>query len=187
VLEEGEFERLGSPKTLKVNVRVIASTNRDLEAEVKSKRFREDLYYRLNVFPVSIPPLRMRAEDIPLLVSHFVDKYARKFGRKYETVPKIMMKAFQEHPWPGNVRELEHVIERAVITSPGRCFGLQSRSNANMPKAERSRLKGLKRWSGTISSGSSRNPLEDQMAKAAPPPSSSFTRALFVPGSRSWA
>jgi formate hydrogenlyase transcriptional activator len=119
VLEEGEFERLGSPKTIKVNVRVIASTNRDLEAEVKNKRFREDLYYRLNVFPVSIPPLRTRAEDIPQLVSYFVDKYARKFGRKYETLPKSMMKALHEHPWPGNVRELEHVIERSVITSPG--------------------------------------------------------------------
>ncbi len=119
VLEEGEFERLGSPKTIKVNVRVIASTNRDLEAEVKNKRFREDLYYRLNVFPVSIPPLRTRAEDIPQLISYFVEKYARKFGRKYETVSRSMMKAAQEHFWPGNVRELEHVIERAVIISPG--------------------------------------------------------------------
>jgi len=119
VLESGEFERLGSPKTIKVNVRVIASTNRDLEAEVKNRRFREDLYYRLNVFPISIPPLRMRAEDISQLVSYFVDKYARKFGRKYESLPKSTIKALQEHSWPGNVRELEHVIERAVITSPG--------------------------------------------------------------------
>jgi formate hydrogenlyase transcriptional activator len=119
VLEEGEFERLGSPQTIKVDVRVIASTNRDLKTEVQNKRFREDLFYRLNVFLVSIPPLRMRAEDIPQLVSYFVDKHARKFGRKYETVPKSMMKALQEHPWPGNVRELEHVIERAVITSSG--------------------------------------------------------------------
>jgi formate hydrogenlyase transcriptional activator len=119
VLEEGEFERLGSPKTIKVNVRVIASTNRDLEAEVKNKRFRGDLFYRLNAFPISIPPLRMRSEDIPELVSYLVDKYARKYGRKYETVPKSMTKALQDHPWPGNVRELEHVIERAVITSPG--------------------------------------------------------------------
>ncbi len=119
VLEQGEFERLGSPKTIKVNVRVIASTNRDLEAEVKNRRFREDLFYRLNVFPISIPPLRMRAEDIPMLVRHFIDKYGRKFGRKYESLPKSTMKALQEHSWPGNVRELEHVIERAVITSPG--------------------------------------------------------------------
>jgi len=119
VLEEGEFERLGSPRTLKVDVRVIASTNRDLATEVKDRRFREDLFYRLNVFPVSIPPLRTRAEDIPQLVHHFIDKYGRKFGRNYESIPKSMMKALQDHSWPGNVRELQHVIERAVITSPG--------------------------------------------------------------------
>jgi formate hydrogenlyase transcriptional activator len=119
VLEEGEFERLGSPRTIKVDVRVIASTNRDLTAEVKDRRFREDLYYRLNVFPVSIPPLRTRSGDIPQLVNHFIGKYARKFGRTYESVPKSMMKALQDHSWPGNVRELQHVIERAVITSPG--------------------------------------------------------------------
>jgi formate hydrogenlyase transcriptional activator len=124
VLESGEFERLGSSKTIKVDVRVIASTNRDLEAEIENRRFREDLFYRLNVFPVSIPPLRARTEDIPQLVSYFVDKYARKSGRQYETVPKSIMKALQEHPWPGNVRELEHVIERAVIISPGPVLGL---------------------------------------------------------------
>ncbi len=118
VLEAGELERLGSPKTLKVDVRVIASTNRDLEAEIKNARFREDLFYRLNVFPISIPPLRRRADDIPQLIRYFVDKYAAKFGRKYDTVPKGMMQALQAHPWPGNVRELEHVVERAVITSP---------------------------------------------------------------------
>jgi formate hydrogenlyase transcriptional activator len=143
VLEEGEFERLGSPKTIKVNVRVIASTNRDLEAEVKNRRFREDLFYRLNAFPVSIPPLRMRAEDIPQLVSYFVDKYARKFGRKYETVPKSMMKALQEHPWPGNVRELEHVIERAVITSPGPVLRLVDRLEREALGAGEEPLKGL--------------------------------------------
>jgi formate hydrogenlyase transcriptional activator len=124
VLEGGEFERLGSPRTIKVDVRVIASTSRDLKAEVHNSRFREDLFYRLNVFPVSIPPLRMRVEDIPRLVRYFVDKYARKFGKKYETVSKSTMKALQEHHWPGNVRELEHVIETAVITSPGPMLGL---------------------------------------------------------------
>jgi formate hydrogenlyase transcriptional activator len=143
VLEAGEFERLGSPRTIKVDVRVIASTNRDLEAEVKNRRFREDLFYRLNVFPVSIPPLRMRAEDIPQLVSYFVDKYARKFGRKYETVPKSMMKALQEHSWPGNVRELEHVIERAVITSPGPVLRLVERLEREPAEAGDEPLKGL--------------------------------------------
>ncbi len=143
VLEQGEFERLGSPKTIKVNVRVIASTNRDLEVEVKNKRFREDLFFRLNVFPISIPPLRTRAEDIPQLVSHFVDKYALKFGRKYETIPKGMMKALQEHPWPGNVRELEHIIERAVIISPGPVLRLSEPLERNPAEAREEPLKGL--------------------------------------------
>jgi formate hydrogenlyase transcriptional activator len=143
VLEQGEFERLGSPKTIKVNVRVIASTNRDLEAEVKNKRFREDLFYRLNVFPISIPPLRLRTEDIPQLVSRFVDKYAQKFGRKYETVPKITMKALQEHSWPGNVRELEHVIERAVITSPGPVLRLADPLERKPAEAREEPLRGL--------------------------------------------
>jgi transcriptional regulator with GAF, ATPase, and Fis domain len=143
VLEQGEFERLGSPKTIKVNVRVIASTNRDLEAEVKHKRFREDLFFRLNVFPISIPPLRTRAEDIPQLVSHFVDKYAQKFGRKYESLPKSTMKALQEHPWPGNVRELEHVIERAVITSPGPVLQLTDRLKPKPVETEDESLEGL--------------------------------------------
>jgi formate hydrogenlyase transcriptional activator len=119
VLQDGEFERLGSPRTITVDVRVIASTSRDLKDEVRKNRFREDLFYRLNVFPVSMPPLRMRAEDIPQLVRHFVDKYARKIGRQITTVPKSTMKSLQGYSWPGNVRELEHVIERAVITSPG--------------------------------------------------------------------
>jgi len=143
VLEAGEFERLGSPRTMKVDVRVIASTNRDLEAEVKNRRFREDLFYRLNVFPVSIPPLRMRAEDIPQLIRYFVDKYARKFGRKYETIPKSTMKALQEHLWPGNVRELEHIIERAVITSPGPVLRLVDRLEREALETGEELLKGL--------------------------------------------
>ena len=117
VMQDGEFERLGSPWTVKVDVRVIASTSRDLKAEIRDKRFREDLYYRLNVFPISIPPLRMRADDIPLLASHFIDKYARKFGRDIHGVSKNTMNKLRMYAWPGNVRELEHVIERAVITS----------------------------------------------------------------------
>ena len=119
VLQDGEFERLGSTKTVKVDVRVIAATSRDLKTDVSTGRFREDLFYRLNVFPVSIPPLSMRIEDIPLLVNHFVDKYARKYGRQVETVSKGTMQKLQDYHWPGNVRELEHVIERAIITSPG--------------------------------------------------------------------
>ena len=143
VLQEGEFERLGSPRTIKVDVRAIASTSRDLKAEVKNRRFREDLFYRLNVFPVSMPPLRMREGDIPLLVSYFVDKYARKLGRKYEAVPRKTMKALQEYHWPGNVRELEHVIERAVIISPGAMLRLAERLEGESKKAKEEPLKGL--------------------------------------------
>jgi formate hydrogenlyase transcriptional activator len=119
VLQDGEFELLGSAKTVKVDVRVIAATSRDLKEEVSAGRFREDLFYRINVFPVSIPPLRKRVGDIPQLVRHFVDKYARKIGKKIETVPKDMVKTLQQYSWPGNVRELEHVIERAVIITEG--------------------------------------------------------------------
>jgi transcriptional regulator with GAF, ATPase, and Fis domain len=119
VLQEGEFERLGSPKTIKVDVRLIAATSRDLMQHIRKRRFREDLYYRLNVFPIQIPPLRQRAEDIPLLAQFFTEKYARKMGKKIESIPKATLNAFKAYHWPGNVRELEHVIERAVIITRG--------------------------------------------------------------------
>jgi len=119
VIQDGEFERLGSPRTIKVNVRIIAASNRNLEEEISTGRFREDLFYRLNVFPITIPPLRQRKEDIPLLVTYFVAKFNKKIGKKIETVSNETLSALQEYHWPGNVRELESVIERAVITSQG--------------------------------------------------------------------
>jgi PAS domain S-box-containing protein len=119
VVQDGEFERLGSPRTIKVDVRIIAASNRNLEEEIKKGRFREDLFYRLNVFPITIPPLRQRAEDIPLLVNHFIAKFNKKMGKKIEAVSKDTLNALQGYDWPGNVRELESVIERAVITSQG--------------------------------------------------------------------
>ncbi len=143
VLQEGEFERLGSPRTIRVNVRVIASTSRNLKAEVRNNRFREDLFYRLNVFPISMPPLRMRLDDIPHLVRHFVDKYARKIGRQIRTVPKTVMKSLQTYYWPGNVRELEHVIERAVITSTGPVLQLADRLEGEAVEAKKEPLKEL--------------------------------------------
>ena len=124
VLQDGEFERLGSAKTVKVNVRVIAATSRDLKAEVREGRFREDLFYRLNVFPITIPPLRDRTEDIPLLAQYFTEKYARKMDKQIESIPKFTIKTFLEYDWPGNVRELEHVIERGVIITSGPSFRL---------------------------------------------------------------
>jgi formate hydrogenlyase transcriptional activator len=119
VIQHNEFERLGSSHTLKVDVRIVATTNRDLEEEVRKGRFRQDLYYRLNVFPITVPPLRQRAEDIPLLVQAFVERYCRKLGKKITSIQNETMKALQEYPWPGNVRELESVIERALILCPG--------------------------------------------------------------------
>jgi transcriptional regulator with GAF, ATPase, and Fis domain len=136
VLQDGEFERLGSAKTAKVDVRVIASTSRDLKEEVRAGRFREDLFYRLNVFPVTIPPLRKRADDIPQLVRFFTDKYSRKIGRQIETIPKAAMTALEEYSWPGNVRELEHVIERAVITTTGPVLQLADRLEPLMDSDE---------------------------------------------------
>lgn len=117
VLQEGEFERLGNPKTMKVNVRVIAATNRNLQQAIEKKEFREDLYYRLNVFPIICPPLRNRKEDIPLLVKHFCQKHEGKIGRKITSVPPAVIDALIAYDWPGNIRELENIIERAMILS----------------------------------------------------------------------
>ena len=119
VLQEQEFDRVGGVNPIRVNVRVIAATNRDLAAEVAAHHYREDLYYRLNVFPLNVPPLRERRDDIPLLVHYFVSRYALKNGRRIMHVPAAAMEILREYPWPGNVRELENVIERAVILSPG--------------------------------------------------------------------
>ena len=118
-IQHNEFERLGSSQTVKVDTRIVATTNRNLEEEVRKGRFRQDLYYRLNVFPITVPPLRQRKEDIPLLVQAFIERYARKLGKQITSIPKETMKALQDYPWPGNVRELESVLERAVILCPG--------------------------------------------------------------------
>ena len=117
VLQEGEFERLGNPKTMKVNVRVIAATNRNLQQAIEKKEFREDLYYRLNVFPIVCPPLRKRKEDIPLLIKHFCQKHEGKIGRKITHVSDQVIDAMMAYDWPGNIRELENIIERAMILS----------------------------------------------------------------------
>jgi transcriptional regulator with GAF, ATPase, and Fis domain len=119
VLERGEFERLGSSKTIRVDVRIIAATNRDLSAMVLEAKFRDDLYYRLNVFPISVPPLRARHEDIPLLVWAFVREFAQAQGKTIEQIPKRAMDALQRYAWPGNVRELRNILERAVILTSG--------------------------------------------------------------------
>ncbi len=131
VLQEREFERVGGTTTVKTDVRIIAATNKNLEEEVSEDRFREDLYYRINVFPLQTVPLRNRVEDVPLLVRHFIDKYSRKSGREINGISKKAMEALQQYTWPGNVRELENIIERAVIL----CTGDIIEPGAWLPKA----------------------------------------------------
>jgi transcriptional regulator with GAF, ATPase, and Fis domain len=119
VLEERKIERLGSPKAIPVNVRIIAATHRDLEERIVQQTFREDLFYRLNVFPIRIPPLRDRPEDIPAMVTRFVEEYSRAFDKRVERVSDANMAALQQYCWPGNVRELRNVVERAMILATG--------------------------------------------------------------------
>jgi len=119
VLQEQEFERLGSSRTLRVSVRVVAATNSDLAELVAEKKFRSDLYYRLNVFPINVPPLRERPEDIPMLVHFFAQKFAQQMKRRIESVPKETMAALTSYHWPGNIRELQNLVERGVILSRG--------------------------------------------------------------------
>src|SRR6202007_974223 len=115
VLQEREFERVGGSKVIHANVRVITATNRDLQRLVEDGAFREDLYFRLNVFPIEMPPLRKRREDIPLLVEYFIDRYAVKAGKKIRGINRATMEQLKAYPWPGNIRELQNVIERSVI------------------------------------------------------------------------
>jgi chemotaxis protein methyltransferase CheR len=140
VIETGEFERLGSSDTIKVDVRIIAATNRNLEAEVSKGTFREDLWYRLNIFPITLPSLRERREDIPLLVTFFVDKITKRLGKSIDMVPIQVMDAMRSYHWPGNIRELENVLERAVINSSGpklRLVDELKTSNKDVTKAQR--------------------------------------------------
>jgi len=150
-LQEQEFERLGSTRTIQVDVRLIAATHRDLGAMIRNNQFREDLFYRLNVFPVEIPPLRDRREDIPLLVNFFVSRLSRKMQKNIESIPKDAMEALTNAPWPGNIRELENFIERAVILTQG--------SDLNVP------LKELKRAS-VVSSATTGSTLEEAERQA---------------------
>jgi len=141
VLQEQEFERLGSARTTRVDVRVVAATNVDLAQKVVENQFRSDLYYRLNVFPITLPPLRERKEDIPLLVRYFAQKYARRMKKPIESIPLKAMASLTDYHWPGNVRELENFIERAVILSHG--------SELQIPLAE---LKGRAKLAASMTS-----------------------------------
>ena len=140
VIQEGEIERVGGTKTLKIDVRIMAATNRDLKAEVDKGTFRQDLWYRLNVFPITVPPLSQRREDIPLLVEHFVEKSANKFNKTIKSVPTKTMQRLKAHSWPGNIRELANVIERAVIHSQGNVLQLADRFDQPLNEAVESPL-----------------------------------------------
>jgi DNA-binding NtrC family response regulator len=138
VLQEREFERLGSTRTLRTDARLIAATNRELRKMVEQQKFREDLFYRLNVFPIDVPALRERSEDIPLLVHHFARRFARRMNRTIETIPAETMAALTRYPWPGNIRELQNLIERAVIVSHGPVLQvpLQDLDNRTSPRGD---------------------------------------------------
>jgi transcriptional regulator with GAF, ATPase, and Fis domain len=145
VLEEGRFERLGSTRSLQVNVRIIAATNRDIVQDVKEGKFRRDLYYRLNVFPISIPPLRERPEDIPLLVWAFIKEFEIKIGKRIDSIPRKSMEALQQYSWPGNVRELRNVIEHGMIVSGTRTLALSMPKSASSEVPETSNLESIER------------------------------------------
>jgi formate hydrogenlyase transcriptional activator len=162
VLQEGEFERLGSNQTQRVNVRLVAATNGDLLKLVSEKRFRSDLYYRLNVFPIPVPPLRDRAEDIPLLIRHFVNKYAERMQKRIDEIPLGAIDAMGDYSWPGNIRELQNFIERSVILTTGKTLrppleGLKQPSESDsveaitLEEAERDHIcKTLKKTNGIV-------------------------------------
>ena len=158
-IQEREFERLGGDRTHKVDVRIIAASNRDLKAMVDAGGFRSDLYYRLHVFPLSVPPLRERREDIPLLVDHFTRKYARRTGRRIDTIPAEAMDVLRRYEWPGNIRELQNILERSVILSRGRTLELAMPetaarpSSAPEPALERERILAALRESAGVVGG----------------------------------
>src|SRR5262249_28746429 len=142
VLQEQEFERLGSSRTHHINVRLIAATHRDLLEMVRQGQFRSDLYYRLNVFPVVVPPLRERAEDIPLLVEHFVERFAKATGKNIRRIGKHTLEQLKGYHWPGNIRELQNLVERAVILSETETFVVNGRW-VERESAESSQQQGL--------------------------------------------
>jgi transcriptional regulator with GAF, ATPase, and Fis domain len=148
VLQEGELERLGGDQTIRVDVRLIAATNRRLKEEVEQGRFREDLFYRLHVYPITVPSLRQRKEDLPLLVNAFVQRFARNQGKRIDQIPQPVMEELERYDWPGNVRELENVIEHAVITSRDKKLRLAAklpRRQKAHPEAYRGSLEDVER------------------------------------------
>ena len=144
-LEEKEIERLGSPRPIRVDVRIIAATNRDLQRAMREGKFREDLYYRLSAFPISVPPLRERPEDIPLLVGAFVDEFAASFGKQIESISEEGMEGLKRYGWPGNVRELRNVVERAMIVSRGPALSITAPADSPAGPAPSTTIESVER------------------------------------------
>ena len=136
VLQEKEFERLGGKSTVHSDVRIVAATNRNLEKEVEQGKFRSDLFFRLNVFPIIVPPLRERKDDIPLLIKYFIDKYSKKLGKEVKSIKKSDLDILLKYDWPGNIRELEHIIERAIIVSEGSNLNFEKLFGGNIRQTE---------------------------------------------------
>jgi transcriptional regulator with GAF, ATPase, and Fis domain len=145
VLQDREFERLGGVRTLRVDVRIVSATNRDLRRDVAEKKFREDLYYRLNVFPIELPPLRQRRDDVEMLVQHFVRKYSLRMGKHIDTIPAEAMRRLSNWSWPGNVRELENMVERMVIMSKGTVLAAPPSELSDEEYAAEDNLSGMER------------------------------------------
>jgi formate hydrogenlyase transcriptional activator len=185
-VQEQEFEKLGSNRTIRVDVRIIAATNRDLKAMIEDGKFRSDLYYRLHVFPVQMPPLRERREDIPSLVRHFIQRYSSRMNRAIDSIPSGAIEALTRYDWPGNIRELQNVIERSVILTQGKVLAIampeilspngtaQDNGPEMMLSAEREKiLRALKRSKGVVggpngaaaSLGLKRTTLQSRMRK----------------------
>ena len=151
MLEERQIERLGSSKVIDVDVRIIAATHRNLEQRIREDAFREDLFYRLNVFPIHVPALRDRAEDIPLLVWRFVDEFSKAFGKQIDAIPRENMLMLQQYSWPGNIRELRNVVERAMIVVTGNqltidlptASGSAKKSSARLQDVEKDHIRGV--------------------------------------------
>jgi len=168
VIQEGEFERLGGTKTVKADVRIIAATNRDLQAEVRQGRFREDLFYRLNVFPITVPPLRQRKEDVPVLIEHFVTRLSKKLGREIISVSPATLRALTKYSWPGNVRELANVVERAVINTRGPVLRLPDTFAEPQTEDAAADGKTLEEVERGTSSASSKTPVGESRGRVGP-------------------
>jgi formate hydrogenlyase transcriptional activator len=166
VLQEREFERMGGSQSISVDVRVVAATNRDLKAAVAAGTFREDLFYRLNVFPIRIPSLRERVNDIPLLVEYLIDRYAKKTGKNIKNIERRTLDLFETYKWPGNIREMQNVVERAVILCEGETFSVDDTwltlEPQHLPSASGVPMRGLLR----LDEGQQREMIETALAES---------------------